>query len=271
MAKELKQSETRVLWRSQIKQHPQNPKNHTDEEIKLQLKNFKKYGYLGGIIFNEPTGELISGHRRIAAMDLYYKYDGTKNTDYEVKVEISHYDEKEALEQMTFLSGINDGKPDYNKIAKYIHDIDTTELGLSDSDVEQIKMLSDDINGIGSEETIADIAEQFLSPTPDEQMPPAPQPKPSPAPAPITELPHTEKTSEEIVQEHADKPKMTKEEVKDAKQHCNDVASERQEEQDLYMFVTFANFEQKRILCELLQRIPENSMQVSGDELLSLF
>lgn len=76
--KELKQSETRVIKRFQINLNPINPKRHSDEKVKLQKKNLQKVGFLGGIVWNEKSGNLIDGHRRIKAMDLYYKYDGTR-------------------------------------------------------------------------------------------------------------------------------------------------------------------------------------------------
>lgn len=43
--KELKQSETITIQRSQINLNPYNPKKHTDEAVKNQLKNIKKVGY----------------------------------------------------------------------------------------------------------------------------------------------------------------------------------------------------------------------------------
>ena len=96
MAKKVKAldvSETRVVKRSEIKKNPITPKRHKEDRIKQQAKNLKKVGYLGGIVWNETTGNLIDGHRRISAMDLYYGYDGTPETDYEVKVEVVHMDE----------------------------------------------------------------------------------------------------------------------------------------------------------------------------------
>lgn len=95
--KALETSETRVIKRSNIAFHSKNPKRHAEERIKLQAKNLKKVGYLGGIVWNETTGNLIDGHRRIKAMDLYYDYDGTSETDYEVKVEVVHMNEKEVI------------------------------------------------------------------------------------------------------------------------------------------------------------------------------
>ena len=38
----MKQSETKIINRSQINLNPINPKRHTDEQIKQQKKNLKK-------------------------------------------------------------------------------------------------------------------------------------------------------------------------------------------------------------------------------------
>ena len=48
--KELKQSETRIIKRSQMNLNPINPKRHSDEKVKLQKKNLQKVGFLGGIV-----------------------------------------------------------------------------------------------------------------------------------------------------------------------------------------------------------------------------
>ena len=90
----IKTSETSVIKRSQINLNPLNPKRHTEEAIKLQKKNMQKIGFLGGIVWNRLTGNLIDGHRRVYAMDLIYKYDGSKETDYDIKVELCELDNK---------------------------------------------------------------------------------------------------------------------------------------------------------------------------------
>ena len=123
--KELKQSETRVIKRSQINLNPINPKRHSDEKVKLQKKNLQKIGFLGGIVWNEKSGNLIDGHRRIKAMDLHYKYNGTPGTDYDVKVEVVNLDDKAEKEQLTYMA-VGNTKPDIDLIAGYISDIDYT-------------------------------------------------------------------------------------------------------------------------------------------------
>ncbi len=78
--KKLAESRTETIKRSQIRLNPLNPKRHTDDKIRFQKLNLQKVGYMGGIVWNEVTGNLIDGHRRIQAMDSYYKYDGTPAT-----------------------------------------------------------------------------------------------------------------------------------------------------------------------------------------------
>lgn len=44
------------------------------------------------------------GHRRIKAMDLHYKYNGTPGTDYDVKVEVVNLDDK-AEKEAAYIHG----------------------------------------------------------------------------------------------------------------------------------------------------------------------
>ena len=100
----MKQSETRTIKRSQINLNPQNIKNHTEEQVKLQKKNLKKVGYLGGVVWNEESHNLIDGHRRLQALDSINRYDGTPETDYDIKVECVSFDRKTELEQMAYMA-----------------------------------------------------------------------------------------------------------------------------------------------------------------------
>jgi len=69
----IKESKTIVIKRSQIKFAPYNPKKHSEEDIKQQVKNFKVMGFLGGVVWNKRTGNLVSGHKRVMAMDKVFK------------------------------------------------------------------------------------------------------------------------------------------------------------------------------------------------------
>lgn len=119
----IKSSEKRQIQRGSINLNPYNPKHHTDEAIKLQAKNIKTNGYLGGIVYNEVTHNLIDGHRRVMALDLINKYDGTN--DYTLWVEVVHFDEKTELEQLTYMATGNT-KADLSMVQSYIDKIDTT-------------------------------------------------------------------------------------------------------------------------------------------------
>ena len=97
-----KTSETVIVKRSQINFAVYNPKKHTKDQIDQIKKNFKKVGFLGGIIWNSVTGNLIDGHKRVSALDIINKYDGTPETDYEVKVERIELDLQTEKEQNVF-------------------------------------------------------------------------------------------------------------------------------------------------------------------------
>lgn len=136
-SKNMTQSETRTIKRSQITLNPFNPKRHSDDEVNRQLRNFKKVGYLGGIVWNEVTGNLVDGHRRVFAQDIFFGYGVDENIDYDIKVEVCQLDEKQEKEQLTFMSMANT-KPDFQMIAQYIGDIDAENAGLSDSEYKAI-------------------------------------------------------------------------------------------------------------------------------------
>lgn len=256
-----KGSETKIIKRSQINLNPCNPKVHTDADIKQQKANIKKVGLIGGIQWNETTGNLIDGHKRVMSVDLIQGYDGTPETDYDIKVEAVDFDEKTEKEQLLFMAKSQD-PIDYNLVAKNfsIDEIDFKAAGFTEQDTEQIKMLQDDLEASLKDSGMDDFSEDFLN-----------EPIISvTTPTPMTELPNIEKTSEEIVAEHASKPKMTKEDVKGQKQHCTDVGKKRKEDIDNFIFIDFESFEQKRFFCDMLHMEAANSMRISGSQILGL-
>lgn len=246
-----KGSETKIIKRSQINLNPYNPKHHSELDIKKQKANIKRVGLLGGITWNEASGNLIDGHKRILSCDLINGYDGTPEKDYEVKVEAVDFDEKTEKEQMVFQAVANTSV-DYNEIAKFIDDIDFKAAGFTEQDAEQIKQLQDDLESTLTQ--IEDFGDDFIQPVQPEQ----------PKSLATTQLPFKEATIAEIEKQLDEKPKMTKEEVKEQKRHCDDVASQRQEDMDTYVFLEFDSIEQKLAFCELLDLVPTISMKVNG-------
>ena len=134
----MKTSETITIKRSQIQFNPINPKHHLDRQVKLQEKNIKRVGFLGGVVWNRTTGNLVDGHRRIMALDALNKYDGSN--DYDVKVEAVDMDKGTEKEQLTYMA-VGNTKPDLSLVAEYIGDIDPIryqDLGFCDSELRDI-------------------------------------------------------------------------------------------------------------------------------------
>lgn len=132
-----KQSETVVIKRSLINFAPYNPKNHTKEQINEIKKNIKRVAFLGGIVWNVITGNLIDGHKRVMALDVLNKYDGTLDTDYEVKVEKIELDLKTEKEQNIFQTQSRT-QFDLDILSTMIPDIDYKNAGLTDDDLQLI-------------------------------------------------------------------------------------------------------------------------------------
>lgn len=231
--KELKQSETRIIKRSQINLNPINPKRHSDERVKLQKKNLQKVGFLGGIVWNEVSGNLIDGHRRVKAMDLHYKYDGTPNTDYDVKVEVTSLDDKTEKEQLTYMA-VGNTKPDIDLIANYISDIDYSDLGLDISDLNDILSITD--IGVTS---LVDSLDDLLSPLPDIST--------------MNEQSYEEK----------------KQHMKEVKNQVKEAAIERQQNEEAFIMLSFSTFQAKSDFCDLM-RCSTDDKFVKGEDVLKL-
>lgn len=134
-----KQSETIVIKRTKINFAPYNPKLHSKEKINQIKNNFKEVAFFGGIIWNSITGNLIDGHKRLTALDILHKYNGTAETDYDVKVEKAELDEKTEREQNVFqTSSVTD--LDAELLADLIKDIDYEAAGLTDEDLRMIEV-----------------------------------------------------------------------------------------------------------------------------------
>lgn len=125
-------SKTIEIKRSQINFAPYNPKKHSKKEVDQIKKNIKKVAFLGGIVWNEKTGNLINGHKRLMALDLINKYDTTN--DYLIKVESVNVSEKIEKEQNIFMS-VSNTAIDFEMIGDFIEEIDYLDAGLTDEDL----------------------------------------------------------------------------------------------------------------------------------------
>lgn len=149
----LKQSETIIIKRSKINFAAYNPRKENAKVVEALRNNFKKIGFLGGIQFNPVTGNLIGGHKRLQALDLINKYDGSDKTDYDVKIESIELTEKQEKEQNIFLNSRRvQGETDFFKLAEMLPDISFENTGLADIDLDMIKSMVPDFKLDSDEE-----------------------------------------------------------------------------------------------------------------------
>lgn len=159
MAK-IKQSETVFIKRSQVNFAPYNPRKQNPKVVDALKRNFKKVGFMGGIQWNETTGNLIGGHKRTEALDLIHGYDGTHEKDYDIKVEKIQLTEKQEKEQNIFLNNKRvQGETDFKLMAAIIEDIDIKDAGLEDYDIEYIETLVPDFKFGKNEDIVKDLEE----------------------------------------------------------------------------------------------------------------
>lgn len=239
--KPLKTSETRIIKRSQISLNPYNPKRHTEERVKQQKKNLQTIGYLGGITWNEQSGNLIDGHRRIQAMDLYYKYDGTPDTDYDIKVEVVQLDPKQEKEQMTYMA-LGNTRADLELVARYFPEIDANAAGIDDAYLKELSTFVTIADPIAEIETL-DIDD--ILPAPKEEV-------------------IIEEETEDIAEPT---PEDKKAKVKATKREAEDKSIEQLRNESAYLTLSFSNFASKEIFCNLIGIDPDCTY-CKGEEIM---
>ena len=254
--KDIKQSVTQDILRSEIVLNPYNPKRHTDRQVKQQVANIKANGYLGGIVWNRTTGNLVDGHRRVQALDIIHKYDGTPEKDYTLKVEVVEFDEKTELEQLTYMA-IGNSKADYNLVAQYADQIDTKAVGLSDEDYKQLQSLIVSASDIAP---VQDFGADFLT---------APQhPAMQASQQPVHVLDGSEQTFEEIAEQRAAQPHASKEEIQAKKKLNTETSDNRNAENAAYIMLQFNDLNRLADFCDATGYRLTSSMIIDGEEFM---
>lgn len=139
MQNKIKQSETIILKRSEIKPADYNPRTITEDARKALKKSIKDNGIIGGMVWNKQTGNLVSGHQKLNIADEINKYES--GNDYEIKVEVIDVDLKKEKElNIFFNSKAVQGEMDYKKLAQILPDIDADLAGLDDVDISMIEI-----------------------------------------------------------------------------------------------------------------------------------
>lgn len=133
----IKQAEHREIARSQINFAAYNPRTITDEARKKLKANLKRIGLLGGVVWNEDTGNLVSGHQKVAIMDEVNHYDiETQENDYIICVEVAHFDEVTEKEQNLFMNNRQvQGTFDEAMLSELLEGINYENAGYDDFDI----------------------------------------------------------------------------------------------------------------------------------------
>lgn len=119
----IRQWETKTINRSLIKIADYNPRKLSNKAEKKLKENLESKGFMGGIIWNSVTGNLVSGHQRLKLLD-----KDNKTKDYMVLctvVELSLEDEKK---QNIFLNNSDaQGEFDYIKLEELMGSLEFSE------------------------------------------------------------------------------------------------------------------------------------------------
>lgn len=140
----IKQNEPVKIKRSQIQMAGYNPRKITAEAKKKLRDNLQQMGLMGGIVWNERTGNLVSGHQRITILDQENGYKKDKpETDYDVFVTKVNLDDKEEKTQNIFFNNQSAmGFFDEDKLQDMMKEVDFSEMtGFSKQN--QISMFED--------------------------------------------------------------------------------------------------------------------------------
>ena len=99
----LQKFEAREIHRSQITEAPYNPRDIYDDAEKKLFNNLENRGLLDTLVWNEVTGNLVGGHRRLKKLDKY-AVKHLKNLDYTLTVAVVQLELKEEIEQNLFFN-----------------------------------------------------------------------------------------------------------------------------------------------------------------------
>ncbi|TDS14708.1 ParB N-terminal domain-containing protein [Sphingobacterium paludis] len=139
-----KSSESITLKRSQIALADYNPRKLSADARKKLKANIKRVGIMGGIVWNELSGNLVSGHQRVSILDEINHYP---KSDYDITVEKVTLNDKEEKEQNIFLNSKSvQGEFDADLMADIIGDIDPILAGLDDIDLTMLQLESPSVD-----------------------------------------------------------------------------------------------------------------------------
>ncbi len=130
--------EERWIQRTQVNPAPYNPRVIGEGAEKRLKAKMKTMGLLGTLIWNERTGNLVSGHQRLKQLDSLEGYPA-RCVDYEVRVTVLDLDDKTEIEANVFLNNPStQGEWDYEALAALNIDMGVSfdAMGFTSTDVD---------------------------------------------------------------------------------------------------------------------------------------
>lgn len=137
----LENYDVQEMARDQLTAAAYNPRQISDAE-KSQLKAaLKRHGLVEPMVWNKRTGNLVSGHQRIAIMDTLM---GTK--DYRLSMSVIDVDEKREKELNVLLNNTHAmGSFDLNLLKSVFEDPDVSVAGAGFSQSDMMQMFGESI------------------------------------------------------------------------------------------------------------------------------
>jgi len=138
-----------TIMRSQMKNAPYNPRKISKKERENLYNVLDAHKLVQDIVWNERTGNVVSGHQRLTWIDLQARSRGLK--DFAVDVDGVDKDEKEEMELNLAMN--NDaamGKFDLDMLGPMLEEIDYSLAGFDDKSLDSLlggfdaEMLSED-------------------------------------------------------------------------------------------------------------------------------
>lgn len=138
--------------RKDIKKAPYNPRVISDAARAKLRENVERVGFLGGIIWNKRTRNLVAGHQRLGVLDTLMRTD-----NYLVPVDVVDLDEQTEKEQNLFQNNAQaQGDWDMEKLEGMLRGVEIKHTGFNASDL--VDTFGDSILGNQQTEQIEEMA-----------------------------------------------------------------------------------------------------------------
>lgn len=124
------------MKRSEIAEHPQNPRHIDDESRKRLRRIIKEHGLVEPLVVNKRTGRLVSGHQRLSIMDGI-----ERGSDYDLTVSLIDVDEKAEKALLIALNNTSaQGGWDTDMLEVLLKEIDWQDVGFTPEDLQMMDL-----------------------------------------------------------------------------------------------------------------------------------